>query len=164
VPSHSSSSWFDLASDLDGELGYYTDADVGLRGRLGLFSIPYWAWRHDPLTIGSRGIGGSGPACLSLRVVCLDGFVYGGGKARAIGYNALLQGYPGYDGYHISWSDRRYFGTEVSAGVAGTIWFGSSHSSGLQITDELYAHRTAEYIGEFQSAHTWGGLYLTYIH
>lgn len=159
-----SSSWFDLASDVDGEIGYYTDADVGLRGRLGLFSIPYWAWRQDPLTAGSRGIGGSGPLCLDLRVFCLDGFAYGGAKLRAIGYNALLQGYPRYPGYHVTWSDRRYFGTEVSSGVATTLWFGASRSSGLQLVYELYAYRSAEYSGQLQSSHTWGGIYLTYLH
>jgi hypothetical protein len=163
-PWQHSATVFDVVSDVEGEAGYYTDADVGLRARLGVTSIPVWAWKQDPLNVGSRALGGSGPVCLNLGIFCVDGFGYAGVKARAIGYNALLQGYTGYRGYHISWADRRYFGTEASLGVSATLWFGSTRQHGVQITDELYAHRSAEYTGVLQSSHTWGGIYLTYIH
>jgi Uncharacterized protein conserved in bacteria (DUF2219). len=56
---------FDATQELGGDLGYYTDANFGLRVRAGLFSIPFWAWREDPLTSGSRGVADDAHACVA---------------------------------------------------------------------------------------------------
>lgn len=157
---NSQSHVLDVAQDWTGEIGYYTDATMGLRARVGLFSVPFWAWRQDPLTIGSRNIG-PGKVCINLLIACADAFLYGGAKVRAIAYNALLQGYPGYTGYHIPWSQRKYTGTEIETGIAATFSWGKDHARGVQAVFEMFAHRSAEYAGPLQHAHTWGGIFLT---
>lgn len=154
---------FDAATDVTGELGYYTSVAKGVRVRLGYFSTPFWAWKQDPLNMGSRTLGSGNARCFPVLLFCLDGFVYGGVRGRATAYNMLLQGYPGHRGHRIPWLDQNHFGYEITTGGALTFWSSREQTCGLQVTYEALGHRSAEYKGEFKRPHSWGGAFLTWL-
>ncbi len=162
--------------DTGGELGYYTQGELGLRLRGGLFSSPFWAWSERPLSRGSVKLVKSGvdidsapkssrqlPRCIQLILTCADGFVYGSARVRATAYNALLQGYPGLTDYHIERSEREYFGFEYEWGVTLSAWWGKRKSKGIQITREVLARRSPEFKGDYRRYHAWGGVYATLV-
>jgi len=161
----------DVSNEISGEIGYYTSTSAAIRARIGLFSAPFWSWREAPLSVGSVAAVANAQSklgnlriqslCIDLIVTCAEGFLYGVVSGKFLLYNALLQGYPGYRGYHIAARDRTYGIAEYNFGVNTTFWFKEDKSFGIQAVDELFSHRTHEYRGAYQRGHTWGGLYLS---
>ena len=74
-------SW-DLAHSWDLNLGFQTNAGIGLSGRLGDLNSPFWSTPYDPINRGNF-------------VPAMKGdelYVWAAGRLRGVAYDALLQG------------------------------------------------------------------------
>ena len=136
-----------------GEAGYYTGANAGVRTRFGVFTTPFWAQRMNPLGVGSRASGGT--------VTPIEGFLFAGGRARYIAYNALLSGY-GAGAGPVRFSDNqvRHDMLEWELGLA-LLWRYRPTRS-VQVAWVADAGRTPEFRGPRARTHHWGGVYVTF--
>jgi hypothetical protein len=143
----------ELTGGIGAQAGYYTEAEIGARLRIGHFTSPFWTQRMNPLAVGSRAPGTRGRR--------LDAFAFAGGRQRLVGYNALLQGYgPSADEYRISSDDvsRTVGEWEIGASV---IWrFGPEQNRAVQFAYVVDAGRTREFRSPLERSHHWGGVYL----
>ncbi len=165
--------WIEFVGGVGGEAGYYTDAYVSARARLGYFSSPFYAFWENPLTVGSilsdkvqflqDSIGNQRMATTAdtIRPRILEGYLYAGARPRAWAYNALLQGYPGYRGYAFSRAAVRTFETDGELGGTVLVRIGHERRWSIAGTFELLAEKSPEFISALQRKHAWGGLFIT---
>lgn len=138
-----------------GELGYYTTAALGVRGRIGVFQSRFYEVRSTPLAGQSRG---------SLDAVpdAIETFVFAGVRERAVIYNALLQGWLGpRSAYTLSAEDIERLYVEGEIGMTTVIRYGPSRRRELRATYTLDAFRGPEFKStRYAREHHWGGLAL----
>jgi hypothetical protein len=149
----------ELVGSAGGELGYYTAAWGGVRSRIGFFDSPFFAWNEAPLSKVNQKFTTSAEGARILPPFEL--FAFGGVRPRAIAYNALLQGYPGYKGYAFSAAQVRHTQLEGEAGVSLLIRFGQDRTRGVRVTKVWNAFRTSEFDSPFARTHQWGGYYIS---
>jgi hypothetical protein len=150
---------FEIVGSAGGELGYYTSAWGGVRSRIGFFDSQFFTWKEAPLSNVSR------VPQLSVQSARIpppfELFAFGGIRPRAIAYNALLQGYPGYKGYAFSAAQVRHTQLEGEAGASVLIRFGQNRTRGVRVTKVWNAFRTSEFDSPFARTHQWGGYYIS---
>jgi hypothetical protein len=146
---------FELAGNLEGQGGYYTEADAGGTLRVGSFTVPFWQFRSNPLGVVSRR---------AIRATSRnEWFAFLSGTGRAVAYNALLTGYGDnrFTDYRLQYDQVQHTIGEASYGAAfehvrpdGSTWM---------ITWIADAFRSHEFntTPEFTRAHHWGGFFFT---
>jgi hypothetical protein len=168
---------FEALLGVGGEAGYYTDAYASTRFRLGYFSSPFYSWWQNPLSVGSiivplGHVDAREPRSRVTQCVIyepnlpsrVEGFAYGGIRPRVWAYNALLQGYPGYDGYAFSRSDVSTFEADGELGVSVVARFGPKRKYAAQLSWEYLGMKSPEFEGPRARKHAYGGIFLSFVH
>jgi hypothetical protein len=164
--------YVDAVLGAGGEAGYYTDAYLSGRFRLGYFSSPFYAWWQNPLSLGSvlEARAATRASRRELENILArhsdppraEGYIYGGLRPRVWAYNALLQGYPGYKGYAFPRDSVQTFEADGELGASGLVRFCGHRACSVQATWEFDAGKSAEFRSPYQSSHYWGGAFLTF--
>ena len=143
---------FDATADAETYLGYYTNASLGLNLRLGYFFSRFYEFSSAPLGAVAQAVGGQQQNPRA------EGFVFFALRPRAIGYNALLQGWL-KDGnrYELSSSQIERLILETQAGVHGALRVGQTRYATLTF---LINRRSHEFNTPLARAHWYGSLNL----
>jgi hypothetical protein len=139
----SGNSW-DLAHSWDLNLGFQTNASIGLSGRFGDLNSPFWSTPYDPINRGNF-------------VPAMKGdelYVWAAGRLRGVAYDALLQGQFRDSAVTVDYDDMRHLVWETGVGVTRG-W------AGFQLTFSINAKAADTRLREAPDAHVWGGLYLS---
>lgn len=138
-----------------GEVGYYTTLSAGAQLRIGQFDTPFWLFTSDPL-------GGANRAPTESGVRRFEWFLWGRGAGRAVGYNALLQGYGSWlSDYVISPRLMRRKIGEYAYGATVVLRWNEGASSST-ITWVRDAMRTSELGTPFGRSHYWGSIFVSW--
>jgi hypothetical protein len=137
-----------------GQIGYYTEADLGVTGRVGIFSSPFWQFRPNPLNVGSRA-GYAQPRQL-------EGFVFINASQRFVAYNALLQGYGSYRSEYRLHSDDISRSVREFAYGASVVYSRRSAKRSIGLTWIPDAFRTHEFNGPNSRTHHWGSIFASF--
>lgn len=139
------SRWFDLAVDAEANIGYQTNAAIGFSARAGWLKSNFASIPFNPI---NRGNYVPDPHAGEF-------YLWGAYRARAIAYDALLQGQFRDSALTYGFSDLNHLVHEAGVGVTVTPW------KQLQLT--LAANmKTAELKSALANrTHWWGGTYLT---
>jgi hypothetical protein len=148
---------FELVAGIEGQAGYYTEADPNLAIRIGNFGSPFWSLQPSPLggssTVAFDGAGGHSAT---------EWFVFGVGRERLIQYNALLTGYGFHDTtvYEVA---QQNIAHRVAEGVYGGSILHRWTGGQLAVTYIAGAVRSHDFntIPRFQHRYVWGGLFVT---
>ena len=140
----SSNEWWDIAGSSDINLGYQTNISVGLQARVGLIHSPFWTVPFDPVNRGNFAPSTSGN----------EAYLWMVHRARAIGYDALLQGQFMDSDVTFESGDIKRFVIESALGATAAF-------QNLQLTLSLNA-KTAELNSQADRNHYWGGIYAVY--
>lgn len=137
--------YWDLAHSWDLNLGFQTNAGVGLSGRVGQLDSPFWSIPYDPINRGNF-------------VPAMNGdewYVWGAAHVRAIAYDALLQGQFRDSEVTVDYDDMRQFVWEAGVGITKG-W------PGFQLTFSINAKAGDTQLARAPDEHIWGGLYLSW--
>lgn len=137
------SDW-DLGGSWDLNLGFQTNASVGISGRVGDLDSPFWSIPYDPINRGNF-------------VPAMHGeelYLWAAGRLRAVAYDALLQGQFRDSTVTVDDTDIRRLVWEGGVGVTRS-W------SGLQLTVSVNAKAGDTRLDEAPDEHFWGGIYLS---
>lgn len=137
-------SW-DVAGGWDANLGFQTNASVGLSARYGDKNSPFWSIPYDPINRGAFV-----PSLQSDEL-----YVWASGRLRAIGYDALLQGQFRDSEVTVDYDDMRKMVWEAGVGVTKS-W------PGLQVTLSVNAKAGDTRLARAPDEHVWGGLYISW--
>ncbi len=140
-------SGWDLAHAWDLNLGFQTNAGIGLSARAGRLNSPFWSLPYDPINRGNF-------------VPSVHGgelYVWAAGQLRAVGYDALLQGQFRDSEVTVDYDDMRKLVWEAGVGVTKG-W------SNLQLTLSINGKAGDTRLPEAPDDHFWGGLYLSWHH
>jgi len=150
----------DFTLQLEGSLGYYTNAAVGFVGRVGWLRSDFWTVQTNPLAAVNQGLrdqGGGDGSRVPRRDRSRDkpeAYLFGAARVRLVAYNELLQGGFRRSAVELEDTEIERVLRELDAG-ATLSW------KGLSATISL-TRRSPEYrVGEPRT-HTWGGIYLVY--
>ena len=135
---------WDLAHSWDLNLGFQTNASIGLSGRFGDLNSPFWSAPYDPINRGNF--------VPSMRGDEL--YFWTAGRLRAVAYDALLQGQFRDSVVTVDYDDMRKLVWEAGVGVTKG-W------SGFQLTFSINAKAGDTRLAEAPDQHYWGGLYLS---
>lgn len=135
---------WDLAHSWDLNLGFQTNASVGLSGRFGQLNSPFWSTPYDPINRGNFVPAISGEEL----------YVWVAGRLRAVGYDALLQGQFRDSPVTVDYGDMRKLVWEGGLGVTKG-W------SGFQLTFSVNGKAGDTRLAGAPEDHFWGGLYLS---
>ena len=108
------SSAYELKWRAEASAGYLTEASIAFTGRWGLINTPWWSFtpeRSDYIAQAAPVVGGT------LHGNVRELYVWGGVKARAIGYNVFLQGQFRESDVKVSSNDIERVVGEAWAGV-----------------------------------------------
>jgi len=133
----------------EASLGYYTNAAVGLVGRIGWLRSEFWTFSSNPMTAANQAVGGS-ESRKKARPVEL--YAFGAVRARAVAYNALLQGQLRHSDVTLHDTAVEHLLREWEAGVVLAFWK-------INLVGSI-ARRSAEYSAGEHRSHTWGGIYV----
>jgi hypothetical protein len=137
---------FQFVTQAEGMLGYYTNLSVGAFARFGFFSNPFW-----DLT-GGLGSGSSqNPVNPNRRLP--EFYLFGGLRARAVGYNALLQG-------QFRRSAHRFKASQIDHLVAEYEYGAVLRYRWIALLYQPIVGRTPEYLGDTRRQHLWGTVLL----
>lgn len=141
----SDSNTWDIAGTSSVNVGYQTNAGVGLSTRLGSIASPVWTLPYNPIRSGNFLPSLAGD----------EWYLWAAYNARAIGYNALLQG-------QFRHSDVEFNNDEVrdivhDAGVGLTLTY-----KPVQVTFSVNAKSSELNVGAADRTHVWGGMYFTF--
>jgi Outer membrane protein LpxR len=149
--------WLDLTTDLQANLGFYTNALAGARLRLGYIDSPYWGAQRHPVEFTFKAT----PPKFR------EAYVWVGGGGTAWGYNALLQGQFRKSDVTLRFGDSddpnaaalRRFIWDYQWG--GTVRFGDGLGwlGHFSLTYQYMRH-AALFTGPHSRVHNWGGVYL----
>lgn len=136
-------SWSDLSYSLEGNIGYETNAGIGLLWRIGQRASHFAYFEPNP----AYGV--------SSNKTRLDNYVYLYLKSSGVIYNALLQG-------GIRESDVTFSSDQIERNVnyAGIGWT-MTLETGTRLTFAQHMH-TEEFKGPNARKHYWGGFYLSF--
>ncbi len=137
------SNW-DLAHSWDANLGFQTNASIGLSGRIGKLNSPFWSVPYDPINRGNFV-----PA-----VTGNEWYFWAAGRLRAVAYDALLQGQFRDSEVTVDYDDIRKLVWEGGVGVTKG-W------PGFQLTFSINAKAGDTLLDKAPDEHLWGGLYLS---
>lgn len=135
---------WDLAHAWDVNLGFQTNASIGLSARAGQLSSPFWSIPYDPINRGNfvPAFGGD------------EFYLWAAGRLRGVVYDALLQGQFRDSAVTVAGDDVRRFVWEAGIGVTGG-W------SRYQLTFSVNAKAGDTRLSDAPDEHFWGGLYLS---
>lgn len=136
---------WDLASGWDANLGFQTNASIGLSARYGDKRSPFWSIPYDPINRGSF--------VPSLKHDEL--YLWTAGRLRGVGYDALLQGQFRDSDVTVDYDDMRKLVWEAGVGVTKA-W------PGLQVTFAINAKAGDTRLDSAPDEHIWGGLYFSW--
>ncbi|MDJ0741067.1 MAG: lipid A deacylase LpxR family protein [Gammaproteobacteria bacterium] len=136
---------WDLAGGWEANLGFQTNASIGLTARYGDVDSPFWSVPYDPINRGAF--------VPSLRDDEL--YVWAAGRLRAVAYDALLQGQFRDSEVTVSGDDMRRLVWEGGVGVTKA-W------PGLQVTFAINAKAGDTELPRAPEQHVWGGLYFSW--
>ncbi|MGB1110712.1 MAG: lipid A deacylase LpxR family protein [Gammaproteobacteria bacterium] len=134
---------WDVSANGGFALGYQTNAHLGMSARLGWLKSEFWTLPYDPINRGNA---------LPSTHEDFELYVWGAFRARAVAYDAMLQGQFKHSDVTVASSDIKRLVHE--AGIGATIGWGH-----LAFTAALNA-KTGEMEGTVDRTHVWGGLYL----
>ena len=136
---------WDLAHSWDVNLGFQTNASVGLSGRAGQLSSPFWSVPYDPINRGNfvPAFGGD------------EWYLWAAGRVRGVAYDALLQGQFRDSLVTVGAGDMRRLVWEAGIGV-------SKGWSGLQLTLSVNGKAGDTELPNAPDEHYWGGIYLSW--
>lgn len=135
---------WDLAHAWDLNLGFQTNASVGLSGRVGQLDSPFWSVPYDPINRGNF-------------VPAVNGdelYLWAAGRLRGVAYDALLQGQFRDSAVTVDADDMRRVVWEAGVGVTKG-W------PGFQLTLSINAKAAETRLGRAPDRHVWGGLYFS---
>lgn len=135
---------WDLAHSWDLNLGFQTNAGIGLSGRVGDLNSPFWSTPYDPINRGNF-------------VPAMKGdelYVWAAGRLRGVAYDALLQGQFRSSEVTVDRDDMRRLVWEAGVGITRG-W------SGFQLTFSINAKAGDTRLDEAPDEHFWGGLYIS---
>ena len=135
---------WDLAHSWDLNLGFQTNAGIGLSGRLGQLGSPFWSTPYDPINRGNFV-----PVMRSDEL-----YLWGAARLRAVAYDALLQGQFRESEVTVDYDDMRKLVWDAGVGVTKG-W------SGFQLTFSINAKAGDTTLSKAPQEHLWGGLYLS---
>jgi len=136
---------WDLAHGWEANLGFQTNAALGMSGRFGRLNSPFWSLPYDPINRGNF-------------VPALRGdelYLWGAARLRAVAYDALLQGQFRDSEVTVAADDMRRLVWEAGVGVTKS-W------SGFQLTLAVSAKAGDTHLAKAPDEHVWGGVYLNY--
>jgi hypothetical protein len=137
---------FQFVTQVEGMLGYYTNVCVGAFARYGFFSNPFW-----DLTGGLGS--GSSQNPVNPRRRLPECYIFGGLRARAVGYNALLQGQFRHSAHRFRTSQIEHLIAEYEYGAV-LRW------RSVALLYQPLIGRSPEYLGDTRRQHLWGALML----
>jgi hypothetical protein len=143
---------FQLTQTNEFNVGYYTNASLGLTARFGLFNTTFW---QDDASFGSLGNGFISDPNVTDDPHFLGFYLFAGGRMRAVGYNALMQGQFRHSDYRMKSAEIQHIITEFELGAALKVW-------GFHVIYEPLAGRSAEFISPQSRSHQWGALYASF--
>ncbi len=135
---------WDLSLDGGVSLGYQTNVNIGVSGRLGKIDSKPWTLPYDPVNRGNFI-----PSTSNNEL-----YVWSAYRARLIAYDALLQGQFRNSEYTVNSSNIKRLVHESGVGITGA-W------KAVAITFSLNL-KTGEIKGEADRTHVWGGLSMNY--
>ena len=142
--------WFDWTGGGEAWVGYYTNAALTTRVRLGRYYSEFWEFAGSPLSGVAQALDSSKP-------MKGEFFLFGTALGRVVAYNALLQGQFKHSDYTLGASQlNRVIGEfELGAHASFPVWGWTT-----QLTWLVLSGRTAEYDTEFSRTHYWAGFYV----
>jgi len=135
---------WDLGRSWEANLGFQTNVSFGLNARVGYKHSPFWSVPYDPINRGNF-------------VPSLKGdelYLWGAGRVRAVGYDALLQGQFRHSEVTVDYDDMRKLVWEAGVGVTKG-W------PGFQATFAINAKAGDTRLPDAPDNHVWGGLYFS---
>ncbi len=135
---------WDLAGTGTLSLGYQTNASLGLATRAGLIDSPFWSLPHDPINRGNFV-----PAFGDEEI-----YLWLAGRARAVAYDALLQGQFRDSAHTIEAEDVERLVFDGGMGVTAS-W------DALQLTVSANFKTSEVERGNADRTQWWGGLYFS---
>lgn len=136
---------WDLAYGRELNLGFQTNASIGVSGRYGQRRSAFWSIPYDPVNRGAF-------------VPSLAGdelYLWSAARLRAVAYDALLQGQFRDSAVTVAADDMRRLVWEAGVGVTKG-W------PGLQLTLSVNAKAGDTHLARAPDEHIWGGLYLSW--
>ncbi|MCB1722989.1 MAG: lipid A deacylase LpxR family protein [Chromatiaceae bacterium] len=140
-------SGWDVARSWEANLGFQTNAAIGLTGRVGAQRGPFWSTPHDPV---NRGSFVPSPQHTQL-------YAWAAGRLRAVAYDALLQGQFRDSRVTVDDGDMRRLVWEGAVGITRG-W------PGWQLTFAVNAKAGDTRLPQAPDEHVWGGVYLSWWH
>lgn len=137
--------WWDLATSLELNLGFQTNAALGLTARVGKMSPDYWSVPFDPINRGNFMPSTAGNEL----------YLWGAVRARAVGYDALLQGQFRDSPVTVNGDELERLVYEGAVGItkSWTDW---------QATFAINAKSAEIDLPAAARNHVWGGLYFNF--
>ncbi len=136
---------WDLAGTWELNLGYQTNASIGMSGRLGKMSLEFWSLPFDPINRGNFLPSTTGDEL----------YVWAAARGRAIGYDALLQGQFRNSAVTVNSGEMERLVVEGSVGITKS-W------RRVQATFALNAKSAEIERSSAARNHVWGGIYLNF--
>lgn len=135
---------WDLARSLELNIGFQTNASIGLSGRAGTIRSPFWSLPYDPINRGNFVPAGNAD----------EWYVWAAGRLRGVAYDALLQGQFRDSTVTTDYPDMRKLVWEAGVGVTRG-W------AGFKLTASINAKAGDTLLAKAPDEHIWGGLYLS---
>jgi hypothetical protein len=135
---------WDLSHAWDLNLGFQTNASIGVSGRFGDLNSPFWSVPYDPINRGNfvPAFGGD------------ELYVWGAARLRGVAYDAMLQGQFRDSRVTVDSDDVRRLLWDAGVGVTKG-W------RGYQLTLAFNAKGAETRLKDARNRHFWGGLYLS---
>lgn len=141
---HHTDTW-DAAWGWEANLGFQTNAALGLSARAGRRDSVFWSVPYDPINRGAfvPALGGD------------EFYLWSAARLRAVAYDATLQGQFRHSPVTVDRDDMRSLVWEAGVGVTRG-W------SGVQLTFAVNAKAGDTRLARAPDEHVWGGLYLSW--
>lgn len=136
---------WDLAGGWEANLGFQTNASIGLSARYGDKASPFWSLPYDPINRGA----------FVPSLANEEWYLWAAGRLRAIAYDALLQGQFRDSRVTVDGDDMRRLVWESGVGLTRG-W------RGFQLTLAVNAKAGDTRLDRAPQDHVWGGLYLSW--
>jgi hypothetical protein len=133
---------FQIVTQAESMLGYYTNVAVGAFARFGFFRNPFW-----DLTGGLGSGSNQNPPAQNKKPV--EFYVFGGLRGRLVGYNALLQG-------QFRKSAHTFSAVKINRLIIEYEWGLVARWRWITLMYEPYVGRSPEYFSEENRQHIWG--------
>jgi len=137
-------SHWDLSHAWDLNLGFQTNASIGLSARFGELNSPFWSIPYDPINRGNfvPAFGGD------------ELYFWGAARLRGVAYDAMLQGQFRDSRVTVDSDDVRRLLWDAGLGITKG-W------RGYQLTLAFNAKGAETRLKDARNRHFWGGLYLS---